>query len=107
MKLFIATAILMSAGFAQALENFDQPFTLNCQGSKGSIFFEQNSKGIAYAVVTDGVHTSGFVQPYLEYDGKFEQGSATIIDPSYEHGKFWLSVHAAHGHKKYIPEHMA
>jgi hypothetical protein len=106
MKLkLIATAILLSTGLAQALENFNQPFTLSCEGSEGIMFFEQTSKGISYAVVVGDVHTSGFVQPYLEYDGKFEQGGATIIDPSYEHGKFWLSVHATHGYKKNIPEH--
>ena len=103
MKTVLTSLFLLAAAHpAHALEELKTPFTLHCQGSEGFVFFAQSEKGMHYEVSIEGNQQKGFVLPYQVNGLKWEQGSATIIEPVYQKSK-WLSVSAIHGDKEWNP----
>lgn len=103
MKTVLTSLLLLTAALpAHALEEVKAPFTLHCQGEDGFVFFAQDEKGLHYEVSIEGNQQKGFVLTY-QVDGlTWQQGSATIIEPTYQKSK-WLSVSAIHGDKVWHP----
>jgi hypothetical protein len=101
-KLFIAMLLISNAAQAVGLE--DQPFTLHCQGSNGSVLFEHTETGIAYDVQLPDQKFKGFVLHDMESHRKWESAFAFIIDsPSYAPHDKYLSMNASYGDKIWQP----
>lgn len=99
---FTSLFLLFSAVPAHALQEVKTPFTLHCHGSDGFVFFQQTAEGMHYEVNLANNQQKGFVLPYQVNGLKWQQGSATIIEPVYQKSK-WLSVSAIHGDKVWHP----
>jgi hypothetical protein len=98
-KLFLVLMFLSPS--AHALE----PFALQCSGELGGASFKSDGKGIVFSVDKPGLHDSGYVFESAENGGHWQQASSSIIEPSYDKGKKWLSVSVLKGHLRWVPAH--